>query len=197
MLTVRHLEREWNAGAYRRLMGELLTARGESTPKLVTDLSKPAAAAAMVMVRLDELGQAHVPLFSKLLQVVLRHQDVDGGWTDPVATALCVRALRLSNGQGQAVDRGLAYLANLQKDNGLWPAEPLRRMTGDAFVTAWVLFNLGNDPSFRRLVRYDDALAAMELMEGAHSPETKRLWARVNRRQLAVHRSAELAPVWS
>jgi len=198
MLTVRHLEREWNSGSYRKLMSELLSARGEATPRLQAELAKPAMVAAMVMVRLDELGQAHVPLFSKLLRTVLIAQQADGGWGDPAITALALRALCLTHGQGPAVDRGMQYLADLQKDNGLWPTEPIRRLTGDAFVTAWILFQLGNNPSFRRLVRYDDALAAMELMEPEHSPETKRLWARVNRRQLSHRRPAPPAEtIWS
>jgi hypothetical protein len=195
MLTVRHLEREWNAKAYRRLMGELLAARGESSMGL--DLAHPVAAASMVMVRLDELGQAHAPLFAKLLRTVLLAQDADGGWIDPAVTALAVRALRLTGGQGVAVDRGFKYLASLQKDNGLWPAEPLRRLPGDAFVTAWVLFHLGSDPSFRRAVQYDDALAAMELMESGFTSETRKLWARVNRRQ-SFRRAREVEPtIWS
>ena len=197
MLTVRHLERDWNARAYGRLMRELLAARGEATPKLITDLARPAASAAMIMVRLDELGQAHVPLFTTLLRTVLAAQDSDGGWTDPLITALAVRALRLSNGNGVAVDRGLKYLADLQKENGLWPAEPIRRLEGDPFVTVWVLFHLGSDPSFRRVVQFDDALAAMELMEDAHTPETKRLWARVNRRQLTRRLVEPAATIWS
>ncbi len=197
MLTVRHLEREWNARAYRRLMAELLSARGEASPKAMTDLAKPAGVAAMVMVRLDELGQAHVPLFSTLLRTVLAAQDADGGWGDPVVTALAVRALRLANGNGVAVDRGMQYLANLQKENGLWPAEPLKRLSGDSFVTAWVLFHLGGDPSFRRLVQYDDALAALELMESEHTPETRRLWARVNRRQPLRRPAERPATIWS
>ncbi|CAN5485629.1 hypothetical protein BH10PLA1_BH10PLA1_07390 [soil metagenome] len=197
MLTVRHLEREWNTRAYGRLMRELLTARGESSPKLITDLARPAASAAMIMVRLDELGQLHAPLFTTLLRTVLAAQDAGGGWSDPLVTALAVRALRLSNGNGVAVDRGLKYLADLQKENGLWPAEPIRRLEGDPFVTAWVLFHLGGDASFRRVVQFDDALAAMELMEDAHTPEARRLWARVNRRQ-TVRRVAEpAAMIWS
>ncbi len=198
MLTVRHLEREWNAGSYRKLMAELLSARGEATPRLMQELAKPSAVAAMVMVRLDELGQSHAPLFSKLLWTVLAAQESDGGWSDPAVSALALRALSLTNGQGPAVERGLAYLAALQKDNGLWPAEPIRRLPGDAFVTAWILFHLGNNPSFRRLVQYDDALAAMELMETGHSPETKRLWSRVNRRQLSYRRPVSQAEtIWS
>ena len=183
MLTVRHLEREWNSGAFARLMRELLAARGEGSPAVMSELSRPVPAAAMVMIRLEELGQAHVPLFSKLLKTVLSAQNADGGWKDPLTTALVLRALRLSGGTGPAIDRGLQYLAQLQKDDGLWPAEPIRRMAGDAFVTAWILFHLGNDSVFRRVIRLDDALAAMELLEPSLSPEAKRLWSRVNRRR--------------
>ena len=183
MLTVRHLEREWNTGAFARLMRDLLAARGEASPAVMSELSRPVPAAAMVMIRLEELGQAHVPLFSKLLKTVLAAQNTDGGWKDPLTTALVLRALRLTAGAGLAVDRGFQYLAQLQKDDGLWPAEPIRRMAGDAFVTAWILFHLGNDAIFRRVIRLEDALAAMELLEPSLSPEAKRLWARVNRRR--------------
>lgn len=191
MLTVRHLEREWNAGAYGRLMRELLAARGESSLKLLADLSKPIPAAAMLMIRLDELGQAHAPVFSKLLRTVLAAQHADGGWTDPIITALVLRALRLGNGAGQAVDRGLGYLVALQKDDGLWPAEPLRRMASDAFASVWILFHLSADPAFRRQVQYDDALAALELLEPFMTFDAKRLWTRVNRRRPMMLRPVE------
>jgi hypothetical protein len=183
MLTVRHLEREFNSGAYARLMRDLLAARGEASPAILASLSRPVPTAAMVMIRLDELGQAHVPLFSKLLKTVLAAQQPDGGWKDPLATALVLRALRLTQGAGESIDRGFRWLADLQKDDGLWPAEPIRRMAGDTFVTAWILFHLSNDPVFRRVIRHTDAQAAMELLEPTLSSEAKRLWARVNRRR--------------
>jgi hypothetical protein len=183
MLTVRHLEREYNSGAFSRLMRELLAARGEASPAVMAQLARPVPTAAMVMIRLDELGQAHVPLFGKLLRLILSTQQSDGGWKDPLVTALVLRALRLTQGAGPAVDKGFLYLTQLQKDDGLWPAEPLRRMPGDAFVTAWVCFHLGSDPDFRRTAHLDDALAALELLEPTLSPEAKRLWTRANRRR--------------
>lgn len=199
MLTVRHLEREWNCGAYARLMRELLSARGEATPKLLIELSKPVPAAAMVLVRLDELGQSHVPLFSKLIRTLLAAQEVDGGWSDPLVTALVVRALRLSNGHGGVIDRGMEYLAGLQKDDGLWPAGAIRRLASDPFVSAWILFHLGGDATFRRTVRYDDALAALELLEPGLTPDAKRLWSRVNRRRPLLMKPAVVAAMssWS
>jgi hypothetical protein len=179
-------------------MRDLLAARGEASPAIMSELSRPVPAAAMVMIRLEELGQAHVPLFSKLLKTVLAVQNADGGWKDPLTTALVLRALRLTSGAGPAVDRGFQYLAQLQKDDGLWPAEPIRRMAGDPFVTAWILFHLGNDATFRRAIRLDDALAAMELLEPSLSPEAKRLWARVNRRRPLLMKPVEREVVsWS
>jgi hypothetical protein len=198
MLTVRHLEREWNSGAFARLMRELLAARGEASPAIMSELARPVPAAAMVMIRLEELGQAHVPLFSKLLKTVLTAQNADGGWKDPLTTALVLRALRLTGGAGPTIDKGFAYLAQLQKDDGLWPAEPIRRMAGDPFVTAWILFHLGKDAIFRRAIRIDDALAAMELLEPSLSADAKRLWARVNRRRPLVMKPVEREVVsWS
>ncbi len=181
MLTVRYLEREWNNGSYGRLMTDLLQARGEAVA--TADLTQPTAAAAMVLIRLDELGQAHVPLFARLVRTVLSAQQLDGGWQDPMVSALALRALRLTDGQGLMIDRGMRYLADLQKADGLWPAIGIRRAASDAFVSAWILFQLGNDPTFRRMVRYDDALCAMETIEPQLAPDAKCLWQRVNRRR--------------
>lgn len=183
MLTVRHLEREYNSGAFSRLMRELLAARGEASPAVMAQLARPVPTAAMVMIRLDELGQAHVPLFGKLLRLCLQTQQSDGGWKDPLVTALVLRALRLTGGAGPAIDKGFQYLAQLQKDDGQWPAEPLRRMSGDAFVTAWVCFHLAGDADFRRVARLDDAMAALELLEPTLSHEARRLWTRAARRR--------------
>ena len=93
-------------------------------------MGRAVPAAALSLIRLDELEQAHNPLSRKLLNVLLVGQELDGGWGDPLTTALCLRALLCGHGQGQAVQRALTYVATMQKAEGIWPKEPLRRMPG-------------------------------------------------------------------
>src|SRR2546428_386722 len=84
-------------------------------------------------------------------RALLAAQNVnDGGWGDPVVTALCVRALLCGRGNGPSIDFGLRYLANLQKTEGVWPAGPIRRLPADPAASAFVLFQLGDRPHFRR-----------------------------------------------
>src|ERR1700683_146314 len=120
MMTIRQIERLWNAKAHKRLSDELLSARQEASFAL-DDVDRPCFVAALAMVRMDELNQSHHALYSHLVRAVLSAQDRDGGWCDPATTALCVRALSLGRGDGQAIERGLGYLASLQKDDGIWP----------------------------------------------------------------------------
>src|SRR5438309_208963 len=76
----------------------------------------------------------------------------------PAARAPSPRALLCGRGDGIAIDRGMEYLANLQKDEGIWPAQPLRRMPADAHVSAFILSQLGDHPTFAESVRLSDAL---------------------------------------
>src|SRR5688500_16108573 len=142
MTTVKQIERAWTARTYEKLFRELVSSRPESGFRLEVQTSRSALAAAMGVIRLEELNQSHVPLYSKLLRALIGSQDADGGWGDPVSTALCLRALLCGQGTGEAVERGMAYLANLQKDEGTWPQVPLRRMSADAYVSAFVLYQL-------------------------------------------------------
>ena len=73
----------------------------------------------MAIIRLEELSQSHVTLHKSLLRALLASQESDGGWGDPMLTSLCVRALLVNNGGGDAVDRGLSYLAALQQPSGI------------------------------------------------------------------------------
>ena len=178
MTTVRQFERLWTAGAHARLTHLLLSARPEGTPTVRARLAGDRASAALILIRLDELHQAQAPLYSRLVRHLVAAQDADGGWDDPATTAVCLRALMLGGAGGVAVDRGLDYLAVLQKDDGAWPAEPLRRMPGDGLVTALVLGQLAGDARFRGLTRYDAAVAWMGRNADTFDPETCRLWAR-------------------
>lgn len=182
MMTVRQIEKRWNAQAPARLVDDLLAARSEDSPRLRRLLSRPMAAAAMALIRLDELNQAHTPLAGKLLKHILASQEADGGWESPAITAICVRALLRSGGHGLAIDRGIQSLATLQKDDGLWPAISIRRTEADPFASAFILFSLGDCPAFRAAVRFSEALAWFEAQGHALPPDTHQLFARATAR---------------
>src|SRR6266567_4250477 len=118
MITTRQIERLWTAKSFKKLFSELMAARPESAFHFERELEKPTAVSALAMIRLDELSQSYLPLYGQFLRTVLAAQEADGGWGDLTATALCIRALLCGNGDGVAIERGLAYLANLQKPQG-------------------------------------------------------------------------------
>ena len=216
MITVRFIQRLWDARAYDRLIGELLAARVESSPRITSRLSGSTAAAALGLIRLDELNQAHTPIAQKMLRCIIASQSShgghdggtgsgrdaghdacqDAGWNDPMLCALCLRALLTARGQGLAIERGLAWLASLQRPEGIWPAEPLRRMPGDALVSAFILMQLGGSEQFRQAVRFDDAVTWFEAHTDELDGEIVKIWHhaslragtyRVSRRRIEAH----------
>jgi hypothetical protein len=158
VITVRFIQRLWDGGNYDRLIGELLAARVESSARINSRLTGSTAAAALGLIRLDELNQSHTPIAQKMLRCIIASQTNDGGWNDPMLCALCLRALMTARGQGLAIERGLAWLAAMQRTEGIWPAEPFRRMPGDALVSAFILLQLGGNGQFRSAVRFDEAV---------------------------------------
>jgi hypothetical protein len=182
MITVRQIERAWSARTYEKLFLELSFGRAESVFRLDRDAARACPAAAMSVIRLDELSQSHVPLCGKLLRAILAAQDTDGGWGDAMTTALCVRALSCSQGDGVAIQRGLAYLSNLQKAEGIWPAVPLRRMPADALVSAFVLYELAGFDRFREAVRFEAAVHWFEQNEPKLDAQSQDLWRRARHR---------------
>lgn len=178
MLTVRQIEKLWQGKCYSQLCRELLSSRPEGEAVGVGQLTLPAATAALVVIRLDELSQAGVMLCGRLIRTLLRLQEADGGWGDAPTTALCVRALMCNRGDGLAIERGLAYLANLQKPDGLWPAVPIRRLPADPQVSVFVLFELADHAAFRSAVRFDAAMEWFEAHEAAleNDEPVARLW---------------------
>jgi hypothetical protein len=187
MQTTRQIERFWIAQDYNRLARELLTARFECSHRLKAELSRTVPTAALALIRLDELNQGTHPLTQKLIHSILSAQEPDGGWGEPLVTALCLRALLCSQGIGVAIDRGMTYLAELQKTEGVWPSIPIRRTAEDPFVSAFILFQLADQPAFRRAVRFDDAVAWFLLNEPKLDADALRLWKRASLR-------ARLAP---
>jgi hypothetical protein len=182
MITVRQIERLWQAKSYERLFRELLAARPEASLRMQLELGRSIPTAALAIIRLDELSQAYVPLYSQLIRTVLNDQHSDGGWGDPMTTAICLRALMCGQGHGVAIDRGLHYLANMQKPEGIWPNVPIRRMPADPYVSAFILLQLGNKRAFRQAVRFFDALNWFERNETQLDPDTRRIWDRASTR---------------
>lgn len=176
MTTIRHIERAWVARRYEKLLAELVTARPESSFRLGEVTGRALPAAAMGVVRLDELAQNHVPLYTRLIRAILAAQEPDGGWGDLAVSAVCLRALLCGEGDGLAVERGMQYLASLQKDEGIWPGVPLRRMPADPHASAVILHQLGDAPAFRAAVRFDDAVAWFAAHRDRLDDDTRRLW---------------------
>jgi hypothetical protein len=177
--TTRQLERLWNARQFDRLVRELLAGRVESSHRLIAELSRNLPAAALALIRMDELNQSHHPLAQKLIHLIISQQESDGGWGDPLITALCIRALLASRGEGMSIERGLTYLADLQKSEGAWPAVPIRRTAEDAFVSAFILFQLADQPAFRAAVRFDHAINWFVTHEPSLDEDARKLWNRV------------------
>jgi hypothetical protein len=157
MMTVRQIEKWWAAKEHAKLSRECLAGRSEGVESMRGLLVGPVSAAALALVRLDELGQQS-DFTSALLRAVIDAQSDEGGWDDPLLTALCVRALLAHDDQHDRAAAGIASLARLQRVDGAWPREPLRRMPGDAMATAFILLQLVNDSGFRAVARVDDAV---------------------------------------
>ena len=194
MTTVRQIQRLWQAKAFDKLMQLLLTPRAEGSDRLRAELLSTAAgrtaAAALSVVRLDEMSQAFAPLYAECVRAVLAAQLPDGGWGCPMVTAVCVRALQCGRGHGTAVDRGLHHLADVQKDEGLWPNPPVKRLPADPFASAFVLMQLGDSDAFRDAVRFDEAVDWFDQKASTCDAETRRLWSHATHRCAARHAAA-------
>ena len=177
MQTVKHIERLWTARRYDALLRELSACRADADflPLLQTgSLAVPAAA--MGMIRMDELCQCGTPIYHKFLICLLAAQESDGGWGDPILTALCLRALLGSRGGGEAIEHGLSYLVDLQKDEGIWPRIPIRRMPADALTSAIVLSHLSHEQRFREAIMFDRAVRWFDDHSEQFDPQTRKLW---------------------
>jgi hypothetical protein len=158
-------------------MEQLLDARPESSPRAAAELKGAVPAAAMAVIRLEELGQDHAPVARSLLNLILATQESDGGWSDPMVTALCLRALLCGRGRGVAIERGMAHLAELQRDDGSWPAIPVRRAGGDAMTTAFILQQLADQPAFAARAQVEMAMGWLGEREAQLDGDARRLWS--------------------
>lgn len=176
MMTVRMIERTFNAKDYSRLLHDLTSHRADALIRWDQRAVRPVLAAAMGAIRIDELSQAHHPFCGKLIQLVLTSQEADGGWGDPLATAICLRALLASRGDGAAIERGLAYLSAVQREEGAFPAGPFRRMPADAHVTAAVLYLLAEFKAVWEQSQLADAADWLDRSVTTMDDATRVLW---------------------
>ena len=186
MLTVRRIERLWNERKYLQILEELIAPRVEAAAVAELAETPAASAAALALVRLNELHQPQASLCPRLIRTLLALQETDGGWGDVATTALCLRALCLQNGHGQAIERGLAYLAALQQPAGIWPKIPIRRMPEDALVSAFVLAQLADNERFRDAIRFEAALAWFESHRWSLEEGAQAIWDHARLRMPAV-----------
>jgi len=192
MITIRQIERLFNDQQWVRLHHELMSNRPEGAHQPPHAHGSPAApprglcgvvpVAAMAMIRMDELSQAGHPFYRRLLNVIFTSQQSDGGWGDPCVTALCVRALVAGAGSGAAIHGGLGYLAALQKSEGAWPKEPIRRLPADGFASAFILHQLGEFAQFRDAVRFADAITWFTSHARELDDDAQRLWSHAKTR---------------
>ncbi|HEX4794407.1 MAG TPA: hypothetical protein VH370_11475 [Humisphaera sp.] len=197
MVTNRQIERLWTAKGFTKLYQELVASRPESGFELQPNTTEGEAAAALAMIRLDELSQSYLPLYSRLIRAILCKQQDDGGWGDLPTTALCLRALLAGNGDGLAIERGLEYLASLQKEEGIWPAAPIRRLPEDPRVSLFILYQLGDHPRFRAAVDFSRAVSWFECNRHRLDANLQSLWDRIRPRCGGYTRAAELFPISS
>jgi hypothetical protein len=198
MTTIRQIERLFNDHQHRRLYRELIAARPEAQfPRLEPALCRVIPIAALGVLRLDELSQAHTTLSRRLLNVVLTSQQADGSWSDPMTTALCLRALLTGSGEGPIAARGVANLAALQRTDGLWSPDPHPRLPTDPFATAFILLQLGDRDLFRRAVDFDAALDFFSHRHSTLDPDTKRLWPHAAARCRVRADATRIRTLWS
>jgi hypothetical protein len=175
MFTTRQIGRLWRQGDYGLIVQACLDARPEAVAPWREDLSGPVAAAALALVRFDELACPDHEPAREFLRCVLAAQRPDGGFGSMVLSAVCLRALLAGNGSGPAVERAIDFLARHQRADGLWPAQPNDRLPGDPTVTAFVLLHLGYCPRFTSAVRLEEALDQLHDLPAGHAGQTRRL----------------------
>jgi hypothetical protein len=188
MQTVKQIEKLWNARRYEALLRELTACRTDADFVPLMHAGPMAIpAAAMAIIRLDEFAQAGAPIYHKLVLCLLASQEADGGWGDPIVSALCLRALLAGRGTGEAVDQAINYLANLQKEEGIWPRIPFRRMPADALTSAVVLYHLSHESRFRAAVQFDQAVQWFDEHTAELDGQTRKLWQSIRLRCGMAH----------
>jgi len=70
-------------------------------------------------------------------------------------------------------------------------------MSADAYVSAYVLLQLGNALAFQNAIRFDEAVGWFATHESTLEPEAKKIWDRARSRCRVARASAPVAQLWS
>ncbi|MFT3786099.1 MAG: hypothetical protein QM770_08035 [Tepidisphaeraceae bacterium] len=178
MTTIRQINGMMNDGQTRKLVQELTRYRADVPAAVAGDLEgSPVAAAALAAIRLLEIDQTHMPVFTQLLGRLLKTQTADGSWDDgdPFVTALAARALLGWPETRPAALRAIAFLTGLQRDDGSFPRTGPRRLPGDALATAFVLVQLAEFADFAESIRLGAALFWLGQNRHSLSPDCRSL----------------------
>jgi len=166
--------------------------RPEASGRLAAELSHALPAAAMVVIRLDELNQSHLPLCRRMIRTILAPKRPTGDWRRDDHGHLPSRfALRQWRRRGH--HPRAQYLAALQKPEGAWPRFPSAGSPPDAFVSAFVLFHLIDQRCFQSAVNIDSALNWFHQNAAQLDPETSKLWRSIQLKRIARAAAPALA----
>lgn len=171
MTTVRQMDGMWTDGQGKKLFAELSKFRPDVPEFLTTELGGSAvAAAALSMIRLQELSQTRTPLYRALLARLTVTQQPDGGWGDTLATVLAARAL-LNDAEGRSAGmKAVVLLSGLQLEDGTFPRTTSRRIAGDTLATAFFLAHLVRIPDVANRIRLEAAVSGLVAARATASP---------------------------
>jgi len=159
MTTVRQLSGMIEGKKSSKLVSEFDRVRGEFPTAFEGELGRsPLAAACVAVIRLIELEQTRTPLFTTLVRQIVEAQHSDGLFGDLPVSVLAARALFAVSSASPSALKALSAIALMQHDSGSFPRISVRRLPGDAQMTAFILVQLGHLESFAHAIRLEAAL---------------------------------------
>ena len=186
MISVTQIQRHFAAGRFEQLL-DIVAANGMPLPMAlrVRLSSSDSAAVAFGLHRVAELTYGPTPLGREMTDFLLDQQHADGSWEgDPLVTAAALAALlrvhrddfARQDAVAPAIGRGLAALASLQADDGLFRSDIDRSREDRALAAGYVLLLLADEDAVRASIRYADLLNWFESHEREIDDTTDRLW---------------------
>jgi hypothetical protein len=193
MLSDNLIHRLFDTQDHGRMIG-CLADNGTAMPlTLQARLAQPVAAAGLGLRRLVELTYGPTPLSHDMADALLAGQLPDGSFQgtchrDPLATATAAAGLaavlreyhrqdaRRRCRLADALDRALASLAAMQREDGLFCHGDDRTPEDRALTSAFVLLLLARLPGFREAIRFADLMTWFDERADRLNDETLQLY---------------------